>query len=312
MIREDLGFLDNPANGLGIVRARTLLGNLRLWDIPRSEQALQTVVQEIGLSPIPAVYILIDDRTDKKVYIGQSEDILSRLITHLKAPDPKIRSWQRALIFNDGRNATQSDLNDENIRLTLENYLVSLFKINRYQVVTSTTRQPSLSSFEDILVSAFRQEINILLSNKGRISRLLSGKKDDEVFLDEVRKILSRKGYSVEDWGEKYASINGKPVIIRPGSLKPKGWQVTFRGSKSLGLLKKGDGYLLMPRGSLLLLPLKEATDFILSIDPTAFERDTIDIFIRFEDERLCLVYKNGEKDITHFSVLPYYESKEL
>lgn len=309
MNREDLGFLDNPANGLGIVRARTLLGNLRLWDIPRSEQALQTVIQEIGLSPILALYILIDE---KKVYIGQSEDILARLMSHLRTPDPKIKNWQRALILNDGRNASQSDLNDENIRLTLENCLVSLFKINRYQVVTSATCQPSLSSLEYILTSAFRQEINILLSNKGRVSRWLSGKKDDEVFLDEVRKILARKGYRIEDWGDKYASINGKPTIIRPGSLKPKGWQVTFRGSRSLAQLRKGDGYLLMPRGSLLLLPLKEAANFILSIDPTAFERDTVDLFIRFEEEQLLLVYKNGQKEITDFSVLPYVESDKI
>lgn len=40
MTREDLGYWSIPTNGLGIVRARTLLGNLRLWDSPRSETAL--------------------------------------------------------------------------------------------------------------------------------------------------------------------------------------------------------------------------------------------------------------------------------
>jgi hypothetical protein len=306
--RGDLGFLDNPVNGLGIVRARTLLGNLRLWDIPRSEQALQAVIQEIGFPHIPALYLLIDDRAEKKVYIGQSEDIQTRLLSHLRNPDPKIKHWQRALIFNDGRNASQSDLNDENIRLTLEHYLVSLFKINRYQVVTSATRQPSLSSLEKIITSAYQQEINLLLSNKGKITRILSGKKDDEVFLDEVRSILTRKGYQIDKWGEKYAAINGKMVIIRPGSWKSKGWQVTFRGSRSLARLGTGDGYLLMPRGSLLLLPLEEVANFITSIDPRAFERDTIDIFVRFDEEHLWLVYKKGQKEITSFSVLPYRE----
>jgi hypothetical protein len=309
--RDELGFLDSPINGLGIIRARTLLGNLRLWDIPRSEQALQMVIQEIGVSPIPALYILIDDRSEKKVYIGQSEDISARLTSHLKSADPKIKNWQRALILNDGRNASQSDLNDENIRLTLENYLVSLFKLNRYQVVTAVTRQPSLSSLEAIIVAAFRQEINILLSNKGRISRFLSGKRDDEFYLDKVRKILSRKGYQVDQWGEKYAMVNGKPVIIRPGSLKQKGWQVTFRGSKSLAQLKKGEGTLLMPRGQIVYLPLQEIADFIRDIDPQAFERDTLDIFIRFEEEQLWLVYKNGQKDITP-TIFPYSEKKEI
>jgi len=53
MSNWDFGYMDNPANGLGIIRSRTLLGNFRLWDIPRSEEALDIVINEIGHSPIP-------------------------------------------------------------------------------------------------------------------------------------------------------------------------------------------------------------------------------------------------------------------
>ncbi|MGB9871492.1 MAG: hypothetical protein ACPLYD_07500, partial [Anaerolineae bacterium] len=161
--REDLGFQSLPENGLRIVRSRTLLGNLRLWEIPRSEEALETVIDEIGRAPIPGLYVLLDERAEKKAYIGQTEDLGTHLLTHIRTPEDKIRQWQRAFLFNDGRSASQSDLNDENIRLTLENYLVDLFKINRYRVVTSATRLPSLSSNQRILCDAFREEINILL-----------------------------------------------------------------------------------------------------------------------------------------------------
>jgi len=68
--REDLGFQSLPENGLKIVRSRTLLGNMRLWEIPRSEQALETVVEEIGRSPIPGLYVLLDERAEKRAYIG--------------------------------------------------------------------------------------------------------------------------------------------------------------------------------------------------------------------------------------------------
>jgi hypothetical protein len=71
--REDLGFQSLPENGLKIVRSRTLLGNMRLWEIPRSEQALETVVEEIGRSPIPGLYVLLDERAEKRAYIGQTE-----------------------------------------------------------------------------------------------------------------------------------------------------------------------------------------------------------------------------------------------
>lgn len=306
---EDLGFISNPVNGLGIVRARTLLGNLRLWDIPRSENALNAVVKEIGISPIPGLYLLMDDRNEKRVYIGQTEDLHARLITHIKNPDVKIKNWQRVLLFNDGRNANQSDLNDENIRLALENYLVNLLKINRYEVVTLASRTPGLSSHQTILVKAFQQEINVLLSNKGKVNRFITGNRDDEVYLDDARKILIRRGYQIQHWTEKYAIINAQPVIIRPGSKKNKGWQVTFRGSKSLAQLQKGEGNLFMPRGKLVFLPLHVIADFVVSMDPDAFQRDTIDIFIRFDADKLALVYKRGETDITQYSIEPYLEN---
>lgn len=304
--RENLGFQSLPENGLKIVRSRTLLGNLRLWEIPRSEQALETVIDEIGRSPIPGLYILMDERAEKKAYVGQTEDLRGRLLTHIRTPEEKIRQWQRAFLFNDGRSASQSDLNDENIRLTLENYLVDLFKINRYRVVTSSTRLPSLSSNQRILCDAFREEMNVLLSNRGAITRFLLGRLDDEVYLDEARKILTRRGHEIQEWGEKYARIDGQPVIIRPGSLKPKGWQVTFRGSRSLAQLKEGSGFLLMNRGGLVLLPLRDVRDFVLSVDASALQRDTVDVFLRFEEERILLVYKGSAMEITSYSVEAY------
>lgn len=305
-IKDELGYISNPINGLGIVRARTLLGNLRLWDIPRSESALITVINEIGVSPIPGLYILLDE---KKVYIGQSEHLQGRIQNHIKTPELKIKGWNRGLLFNDGRNSSQSDFNDENIRLALESYLVDLFKLNRYMVMTSASRQPGLSPHQSLLVDAFQNEINILLSNKGKINRFLSGKRDDEIFRDLAKQILIKNKYQIQEWTEKYATINGQTVIIRPGSRKSKGWQVTFRGSKSLAQLKKGERYLLMPRGMLVLLPLIEIKTLFNSLDPNAFIRDTIDIFIRSDEDKLILVYKGGEKDITNYSIEPYYNN---
>lgn len=241
MQRDELGFLSSPANGLGIVRVRTILGNLRFWDVPRLEQALAIVIKEIGTSPIPGLYLLIDERS-----------------------------------------------------------------LNRYRVVTSATCSPGFSSQQMTFVDAFKKEINILLSNKGRVSRFIAGRRDDEVYLDQAKKILIRNGYRVNDWGGKYASIDNELVVIRPGSLKPKGWQVTFRGGKSLAQLKNGQGYLLMPRGKIVLLPLKDVAAFIDAVDHQAFNRDTVDIFVRFDEDKLMLAYKGQEKDITDCSVEPY------
>jgi hypothetical protein len=307
MIRQDdYGFLSNPKNGLGIVRARTVLGNLRLWDIPRSEQAIDKVVDDIGKSPIPCLYMLFDERSEKKVYVGETENLKSRLSTHTNTPEEKIKHWQRAIIINDGRNNTQSDLNDGNIRLVLENYLVQLFKINKYKVVTISSRNPSLSSMQSLLCETFKEEINILLSTKSKISKVITEKIDDEVYIDEVKKTLEKKKYKIQEWGKIEAIINGERVFIRTGSEKPNGWQVTFRGAKSnsfKSFLEKGEGRLLMNRGKILFIPLKEIREFVNCIDADAFLRDTIDIFIKFEEDQIFLNYKSNELDITNFTV---------
>jgi len=305
----NFGYLDNPANGLGIIRARTLIGNLRLWDIPKSEEALDIIIDEIGVSPVPCLYMLFDERSDKRVYIGQTENLKSRLSTHIRTPDDKIKNWDRAIIINDGRSANQSDINDENIRLALEKYLVQLFKINRYKVTTSASRNPSLSATQKILANTFKQEIIILLIRKTKITKVLTERGDDEVYNDEVQRILSRKGYVINRWGKVEAIINGQPAFLRPGSSKPAGWQVTFRGSKPSSFktkLQEGNGFLLMPRGPILLIPLGKIKEHINAVDDEAFERDTIDIFIRFDGDKIALVYKRNEIDITEFAIGKY------
>jgi len=306
---DEYGYISNPTNGLGIVRARTLIGNLRMWDIPRSEQALDTVIDEIGQSPIPGLYMLFEEKSSKKVYIGQSENIKNRLSSHINNPEDKIKNWDRSIIISDGRNATQSDLNDENLRLTLEDHLVRLFKINRYEVVTSSSRTPSLNAIQKILCDSLKNEIIILLLNRGKITKVITGRADDEVDIAEAKKILERGGHLIQQWGKLEATVDDSRVFIRPGSSKPKGWQVTFRGEKPGSLkfsLLSGGGYLLMPRGPVLFVPLSEIKDLVQTVDTAAFARDTIDVFFRFDEDKIVMIYKTAERDVTKYAVRPY------
>lgn len=305
MSELDFGYMDSPANGLGIVRSRTLLGNLRVWDIPRHEESLYIVIKDIGHSPIPGLYMLFDEKS-RKVYIGQTENLKNRLMTHMSSPEDKISNWSRAVIINDARNASQSDLNDENIRLTLETFLVRLFKINRYQVTTSSSRKPSLSATQRTLIESFKKEIILLLTRKSKISKVLTERGDDEVYNDEVRNRLLSKGYKINKWSKHEAEMGGEKIFLRPGSAKPKGWQITFRGNKSGSFkksLEEGKGYLLVPRGPILLIPLVELKNFIEAEDCTAFERDTIDVFLRFGNDKIVVIYKGSEKDITSYAI---------
>jgi len=166
MKNQSFGYLENADNRLGIFKARTLLGNLRLWEIPKNKEVLDIVINEIGYSVIPGIYLLFDDRSEKKVYVGQSENLKSRITTLINTPNDKIKNWERAIIINDARNATQSDLNDESIRIVLRNYLTKLLKIRRYKVIMPGTRMPSLCSTQIILTNSFKKELNFLLTKK--------------------------------------------------------------------------------------------------------------------------------------------------
>jgi hypothetical protein len=175
--------------------------------------------------------------------------------------------------------------------------------------MTSSSRIPSLRSTQITLVNSFKEELILLLTRKSKITKVLTERGDDEIYNDEVRKSLERKGFKINEWGKIEAEVNRKKTFIRAGSSKAKGWQVTFRGEKPGSLktrLETGDGFLLMPRGPILLIPLNIIRDFVKKIDNMAFERDTIDIFLRFDEKQIFVVYKNSEIDVTSYSVLTY------
>ena len=304
-MNRNYGYQENPENGLGIVRARTQIGNLRSWDIPRDESAIKRVIEDIGESPVPALYMLFDDRSGKKVYIGESSDILSRINNHIKNPqNAQIKNWTRAIVINDGRNASQSDLNDENIRLVLEDYLVRLFKVNHYTVATEKTRSPSLSSSQKSIVESFKDELTILLTRKNKVTKVLSDKGEDEILSTQLKKILEKNNYQISEWSAYEAVINGKKTYIRPGSSKKKGWQITFR-DKFKKLLEDGGGYLLVSRQRLPLVEMSVIRDFIKEVDEDAFTRSTIDIFVSFDEEYTFIAYKDRKLDISSSMIVP-------
>lgn len=158
-------------------------------------------------------------------------------------------------------------------------------------------------------MNSFKEELIVLLTRKSKISKILTERGDDEIYNDETKKILERKGYKISEWGKIEAIIDNQKTFLRPGSSKNKGWQVTFRGNKSGSLkscLQNGLGFLLMPRGPILLIPLSLIKDFITQIDIDAFSRDTIDIFIRFDPHKIVIVYKESEIDVSSCTISRY------
>lgn len=297
-MEDKFGYHQDIKNGDGITRARTT-GHLRSWDIPRTLHALEVLKKEWGNLEYPGIYILFDS-SGKKVYIGEAKDICNRLKTHLTSPEDKIKDWSRAVIINDGRSATQSDFNDSVIRKSLELYLISLFKANKYVVVAQGEPQKH-NPHQKAMVQAFKEEFDFLLMKKNCIAKLIEKSGQEEILRDDLKKILESKGYKLKEWGAYEAVINGEKVYIRPGSKKQKGWQITFR-DKFKNTLQRGEGILLVPRDGILFIPFSEIQKVI--IDPTKYKQNTIDIYINFKDETIELTYSTNTIDVTSFRLL--------
>ena len=301
MANNEIGYHEDPKNGNGIKRARTTK-QIRSWEIPRDLKALESLNSEYGKLEFPSVYILFEGKN--KVYIGEAKSVYNRLKTHISLPEDKIKNWDRTIIINDGRPASQSDFNDTVVRKSLELYLINLLKANKYNVVAQGEPQ-TLNATQKVIVTALIDELNYFLLKKNAISKFIEEQNQREVFGDELRKTIERSGRKVEKWTTYEAMIDGKKVFIRPGSKKTKGWQITFRGRKSgsfIDCLQNGEGYLLVSRDGMPLIPLTEVQKVIK--DKTAYEQDTIDIWIAFIEDNITLSYKKDSIDITDFKLV--------
>lgn len=298
---SEIGYYEEPKNSDGIIRARTTK-QIRLWEIPRTIRSIETLNDELGRIEFPGIYVLRKGKN--RIYVGEAKNIYNRLKTHMNSPEDKIKNWDRVLVINDGRPATQSDFNDSVVRKALELYLIKLLKANKYIVVSQGEPQ-MLNAMQKHSVGLLIQELNFFLLKKNVISKILDERGQEEVFGDELKKIIDKSGKKVQKWGKYEAIIEGEKVFIRPGSKKPKGWQITFRGRKPgsfIDSLQKGSGHLLVSRNGLPLIPLTEVHKVIK--DRSAYEQDTIDIWIVFAEEKVTLRYKENSIDIATFRLI--------
>lgn len=293
MVDTEIGYHEDPKNSNGIIRARTTK-QIRSWQIPRSIKALEKLNEEMGKTTFPGNYILFDHM---KAYIGEAGNIYSRLKTHIKSPEDKIKNWDNALILNDGRPATQSDFNDTVVRRALETHLIRLFKANKYCVVAQG-QQTTLNPIQKQTVNSLLRELNHFLLKKNIITKILEEEGLEEVFEDELKKLLAQHGKQIQKWTAKEAIVDGQTVYIRPGSLKPKGWQITFR-DRFFNSLEKSKNYVLINRDGVLLIPLSEVRKVVT--DDLIYQQNTIDVHIVFSPEKITLSYKKESIDVTKF-----------
>jgi predicted GIY-YIG superfamily endonuclease len=301
MTSDELGYTENPQNGSGIKRLKTTR-LIRAWEMNRSLESLHALdVVDMGGLDFPGVYILFEG--NNKVYIGEAKSLVKRIDNHNRMPEEKIKNWDKVMVINDGRPATQSDLNDEVVRKAIEYYLIELFKTNKYRVVAQGENQ-NLNPTEMHLVDSLKKELLFFFQKTTLISKDIERKDEKEVFSDEVKTILIKRKMVINKWKEKDAEIDGVITFVRQGSKKNKGYQITIRGRKPgsfIDCVKKKTGNLLVRRDGVLLIPLSMIHDVIN--DDSALEQDTVDIYIVFKDDGAFLSYKTNTIDVTKYKL---------
>lgn len=292
------GYTEDPPNSYGIIRARTTAA-LRSWEFPRTDAALAEIQSEWADQPYPGNYILFLPDA-KRVYIGETKDLIGRLRTHFSQPDKKFANWHEAFIFNDGRSAKQSDFTDAVVRTVLEYHTILLFRANQYAVLAQGQQQ-EMNLAQRSIVSRLLPELDHLLLKKRYIDKLLAPESERLVFPDQLQAILRRSDHTISDWSAYEATIDGQVAFIRKGSPKAKGWQITFR-NRFKNALEAGEGFLLVPRNGVLLIPMSAIKKAV--IPPSAFGQNTIDVYIKFERAGVTLSYRDNTIDITSFRIL--------
>ena len=300
MVETSIGFSEDPPDAAGVVRSRTSQ-QIHAWDIPKTQKAIEVINDENGKLAMPGVYLLFVPRN--KAYIGEAKSLYERVKQHIMTPEDKFRDWNKATLISDGRSASHSNFSDEAVRHEIEIYLIRLLKANKYQVLAQGQSQ-ILNAGQKAFVEALIPELNYFLLKKNIIKELLGVKEEERIYEDAIKQALEHNGFSVGSVGAYEAVVNEQPAFIRPGSKKPKGWQITFRGRKPgsfIDCLQRGDGYLIVSRGGVLVIPLDEVRKVI--VDKASFEQDTIDIWVKFGDGQVTLSYKDQTLDVTQYKL---------
>ena len=75
------------------------------------------------------------------------------------------------VIICDGRPASQSDFNDNVVRLEIEYYLILLCKANKFKTISQGSKQ-TLNPIQKVIVTKLLPELDFFLLKKGLIQKM--------------------------------------------------------------------------------------------------------------------------------------------
>lgn len=290
---------------------RALTERLVLLKVER-EKIIKAVEEELGGLIFPSLYLLVNER-DKKLYIGETGDTAKRLKGHVNNPPEELGEWDYGVIIWDGRPLINSIIFSEaSLRTRLEYELITAFtsKGSRYTPVNRVKAEPKLSVYQIARAETLLPELLYMLHKFDMIPRhILEFSEERKRFRqrviseDELKAILESMKHRVEkiDRAKKTLLLDGKQAFYRPGSEKPRGWQITIRGSWKDFIEKTQEpGFLIINRGDGYMIPLEILRKNFLSIMKG---QDTLDIYVDITSEGARIIAPDPTIDISEFKL---------
>jgi hypothetical protein len=252
------------------------------------------ILDALGIITFPCIYLLLELKSNR-VYIGETSDVRDRISQHKNFPP---LDWEYCVLIWNGRFYGMSIFDSEGLRKRLEFEVNQLFRSYSNLEVVSTAHPIQLEANEESRMQEILDEIIYLFSmvmqpnlinlkcfedrlkarKKWQISQIPLKVEENEIDIEKIITLMRQEGLNITELNraEKTFRLNGEICFYRPGSLKPKGYQVTIRGT-FLEHMKLGKGFLLMNRGLVYIIPLKEINEKFGNL--LAPGQDTLDIF---------------------------------
>lgn len=277
----------------GVKRADT--ENIFLLQIPRLEVA-KTLEKEFGKFSHPGIYILYHSKL-KKFYVGESSDLKNRVDNHMRSDPKELKEWNIAYIINDMRQIKYSKFANSDVRKKIEKLIIQELEENDFIVGNKVKEQLNLSEEQRRSAEKLFDEIRFLMVEYRMISeKEIEAVDEDEKNIDEMIEFLISLGHSTQ-LNQYEGIVDDLPAYMRPGSRKPKGWQITLRDTFRQSVRDK-DGYLLVNRGRCLLIPFSEIRTFLQD----KLNQDTVDVFVNFiSNTRANICYQDKALDVSSF-----------
>lgn len=286
------GYTLHPRDSHGVRKGESVPPISFSWLVPR--KTVQRFLK--GLDRYPGLYVLFGDA--RRAYIGETDDLTSRLSQHVKSTPGELGVLKNILAITDCR-TQNSYFSTAEVRKILEQMLINWLPRDYKLVNVQGKGQRQSTGQSSAIVELLSQDIKKhLLNHKVVPSIPQPGDKclQPEATVQEAKEILAGKGHKLKFKSAYEGEIDGKLLLSRGGSPKPRGWQVTIRG-KWRQRVANEQGYYLLLRIPLALVPFSE----IRKIVPDLTTNDTVDIFFDLVEKRLY--YRQQSRSISRFLV---------